>query len=64
MEDIKHIHKEITESPDSIALGSASKEGILKIYGDFSNLEAFKKKIDNALAVRSYFQEKAGGDNV
>ena len=48
------IHKQITENPDSIEIGTPSKGGAVKIYGDFNNLEAFKKKIDAAKEVKKY----------
>lgn len=48
------IQKQVTENPDSIAIGSAAKDSLVKIYGDFSNLEEFKKKIDAAKVVKEY----------
>lgn len=48
------INKQITENPDSITLGSATKGAQIKVYGDFSKLEEFKKKIDNAFEIRKY----------
>jgi hypothetical protein len=48
------IHKSITENPDSIEIGTPSKGGAIKIYGDFNNTEAFKKKIDAAKEVKEY----------
>ncbi len=39
---------------DSIELGSASKGGKVKIYGDFNDLDKFKHKIDNANQALSY----------
>lgn len=48
------IQKIVTENPDSLTVGSPSKEGALKIYGNFSEPEAFKQKIDNAKKVRAY----------
>ena len=50
------IHKNVTENPDSIALGSASKNSLIKVYGDFNKPDEFKKKIDNAKEVREYAQ--------
>ncbi len=52
----EHIHKNVTENPDSIAIGSASKGSLVKIYGDFSKPEEFKKKIDDAKEVQKYAQ--------
>ena len=48
------IQKHVTENPDSIEIGTPSKGGAVKIYGDFSDLEAFKKKIGVAKEVRDY----------
>jgi hypothetical protein len=48
------IHKQITENPDSLEIGTPGKLGCVKIYGDFNNLEAFKKKIDAAKEVKKY----------
>lgn len=50
----ENIQKQVVENPDSIAIGSASKGTLVKIYGDFSRPEEFKKKIDNAKEVREY----------
>jgi len=44
----------ITENPDSINIGSASKGGAVKVYGDMNKPEEFKKKIDNAKEVMEY----------
>ena len=46
--------KIITENPDSITIGSATKGAQIKVYGDFDNLPAFKEKIDAAKATREY----------
>ena len=48
------IQKQVTENPDSITIGSPSKEGSIKCYGDFNKVEEFKKKIDAAKEVREY----------
>jgi len=45
---------ELGENPDSIDIGSASKGGKIKIYGDFNKPEEFKKKIDAAKEVKAY----------
>lgn len=51
---MESTQKIITENPDSITIGSATKGAQLKVYGDFNDLEAFKKKVDNARAVKDY----------
>ena len=48
------ISKIVTENPDSLEMGSSAKGIKLKVYGDFSDLEAFKIKVDNARAARDY----------
>ena len=50
------IQKKIIENPDSIELGTPSKGGAIKLYGDFNNPEEFKKKIDKAKEVKEYAQ--------
>ena len=46
--------KHITENPDSLEMGTPSKGGAVKVYGNFADEESFKKKIDNAKKVREY----------
>lgn len=50
------ISKNVNENPDSIEIGTPSKGGAIKIYGDFADKETFKKKIDAAKEVREYAQ--------
>ena len=42
------------DSPDSIDIGTASKGGGIKVYGNYLRMEEFKKKVDNALVLRDY----------
>lgn len=56
---IEHIHRHVEDNKDSLEFGTPSKVGALKVYGDFSNLDAFQQKIDNALKARSYAIVKA-----
>ncbi len=44
----------MTHAPDSLEIGSASKGGTIKVYVDFSDLEAAKTKINNAIAARNH----------
>lgn len=46
------------ENPDSIEFGTPSKGGALKVYGDFSKPDDFKKKIDFAFEVREHAKKK------
>jgi len=55
-EIIKHEHKHINDNPDSLEIGTPSKGGAVKIYGDFNKPDEFKKKIDEAKEVRKYAQ--------
>ena len=54
------IQKHITENPDSIEIGTPSKGGAIKIYGNFADEEAFKKKIDVAKEVKKYAEANIG----
>lgn len=45
---------------DSLEIGSASKGGVIKVYGNFADKEAFQMKIDAALYLRNYTQDKMG----
>ena len=51
---MESTQKIITENPDSITIGSATKGAQLKVYGNFDNIVAFKEKLDNAKAVRDH----------
>ena len=48
----------VNENPDSLEMGTPSKLGCIKVYGDFNRLEDFKKKIDAAFAAREYANSK------
>ncbi len=52
--------KHITENPDSIEIGTPAKGGAVKIYGNFADKEAFKKKIDAAKEVKDYANANIG----
>jgi len=53
--ETKHI---INENSDSLEIGTPGKGGAVKIYGDLTNLEAFKAKIDAAAELKKYAQVK------
>lgn len=57
---IKHEHHNVDEERDSIELSTPAKGGAVKIYGNFNNPEAFKKKIENAVEVRKFAQAQIG----
>ena len=46
------IVKHINENPDSLEIGTPSKGGAIKIYGNFDEPEAFIVKFTNAKKVR------------
>lgn len=54
----EQIQRIINDNPDSIEIGTPGKNGTIKVYGNYSDVDAFKKKIDNAVIVRSHAQEK------
>ena len=41
---------------DSLEIGSASKGGVIKVYGNFEDPDTFRKKVDAALELRRYAQ--------
>lgn len=53
---VEHYEKEKLQ--DSIDIGSPSKGGNIKCYMDFKDKEESKIKIDNAIELRKYFNEK------
>ena len=52
------IRKVVHENPDSIEMGTPSKGGAIKVYGNFSDPAAFKAKIDAAKEVKQYATAK------
>ena len=46
------IHKTFNDEPDSLEIGSASKSGKVKIYGNFNKPDEFKVKIKEAIELR------------
>jgi hypothetical protein len=46
------------ENPDSLEIGTAGKGGSVKVYGNYDDPAAFKKKIDAAMDCRAYAQSK------
>jgi hypothetical protein len=52
------IHKNINDNPDSMELSTPAKGGSIKIYGDYSKPEEFKKKITEAIELRKWAQQK------
>ena len=40
---------DVRYEPDSIEIGTPSKGGVIKVYGDAANLDAWKAKITSAI---------------
>lgn len=60
MTDLLEIFRELLRiegQRDSLELGTPSKGGTLKIYADFSDLEATKDKIRKAFEARAFARE-------
>ena len=47
----------VNEEPDSIEIGTPSKGGCIKIYGNFRILDSFKIKLENAKKIREEAQK-------
>lgn len=62
---MESTQKIVTQNPDSIEIGTPGRNGAIKVYGDYSNPEEFKKKIDDAIEIQKYanaqIQIKLGG---
>jgi hypothetical protein len=58
MEDLHKVYG--TTYQDSIEIGTPSKGGVIKVYGDFSDIDGFKKRIDDAILLRKYLQDQTG----
>jgi hypothetical protein len=43
-----------SDNPDSIEIGTPSKGGVLKVYGNFSRPEEFRARIDKAIELRGH----------
>lgn len=60
MEPQMHIHRTENECKDSLSIGSSAKNCEIKIYCDFSDVEATEQKIIKALAARKSLMDKVG----
>lgn len=58
LRNMKVEHETINRTPDHIEIGSASKGGVIKVYGDFNKPDEFKLKIDAALRLKEYANSK------
>jgi hypothetical protein len=56
------IHRNVTEYPDSIEIGTPGKEGRnVKVYFNASNLDETRMRIDNAITARNYLEDRYQG---
>jgi len=53
-------HREVEKMQDSIEVGTPSKSGAIKCYMDFADIEGSKIKIEHAVELRKYFNDKLG----
>lgn len=57
-----HIdHESVNKSPDSLEIGTPGRGGVIKVYGDYSNPEQFKAKLDQAIQLKAYANTKLYG---
>jgi len=56
----KELLEDLKEQRDSITIGSASKGGAIKVYGDFNKPEEFEEKIKNAKRVKDFANAQIG----
>lgn len=61
LQNIHIDHESTNKSPDSLEIGTPGRGGVIKVYGDFSNPEQFKAKIEQALELRDYANSKVYG---
>lgn len=54
----ENITRVINENADKLEIGTPAKGGSMRISGDFSKPEEFKKKVDYAIEVRNYANAK------
>ena len=58
-----HIeHESTNKTPDSLEIGTPGKGGVIKIYGDFSNPEQFKLKLEQAIQLKAYANSRLYGN--
>lgn len=48
------VEHEPRVNADSLEIGSSSKGGVIKVYGDFNDPEAFQIKLDKAISIRNH----------
>lgn len=60
---IKHVWDRVNDNPDSIEIGTPSKGGTIKVYGDYNKPDEFRVKIDNSIRLRNYTNDKLKGES-
>lgn len=58
LRNIKVTHESINPNPDHIEIGTAGKGGVIKVYGDFNKPEEFKLKVERALLIREFTNQR------
>jgi hypothetical protein len=53
-------HRHVNDNPDSLEIGTPSKGGAIKVYGNFEDADAFERKIAAAMQVRAHAQSLLG----
>ena len=54
---VKHLHEE-NKNTSSLEIGSPTKGGTIKVYGNPDDQEGFKRKIDAMVSLREYAESK------
>jgi len=52
------INRHINDNPDSLEIGTPSKGGSIKVYGNFDDMGEFMAKVDRAMEVRRHAQSQ------
>lgn len=50
--------RHINDNPDSLEIGTPSKGGSIKVYGNFDDMGEFMAKVDRAMEVRRHAQSQ------
>ena len=60
-----HVDHNVHTDPklqDSLEIGSSAKGGVIKVYGDFSNPEQFKAKLEQAIQLKEFANSRIYGN--
>ena len=62
---MEHIVKQETnKNIDHIEIGTPGRKGVIKVYGDFNNPDEFKLKIEKAILIMEFANQKMNGGDV